>query len=119
MTPGQVITVASLLQAEGGRVSDYPKIARVLLNRLQVNMPLQFDSTVFYGLHLYGTSATIAQTHINTPYNTYMHKGLPPGPIDSPGNAAIQAALHPAAGTWLYFVSSTNGVTTFYQTLPK
>ena len=119
MTPGQVITVASLLQAEGGRVSDYPKIARVVLNRLQANMPLQFDSTVFYGLNLYGTSATIAQTRINTPYNTYMHKGLPPGPIDSPGNAAIQAALHPAAGTWLYFVSSTNGVTTFYQTLPK
>ncbi len=119
MTPGQVITVASLLQAEGGQVSDYPKIARVVLNRLQVNMPLQFDSTVFYGLHLYGTSATIAQTHINTPYNTYMRKGLPPGPIDSPGNAAIEAALHPAAGNWLYFVSGTNGVTTFYQTLPK
>ena len=119
MTPGQVITVASLLQAEGGRVTDYPKIARVVLNRLQANMPLQFDSTVFYGLHLYGTSATIAQTHINTPYNTYVHKGLPPGPIDSPGNAAIQAALHPAAGNWLYFVSGTNGVTTFYQTLPR
>ncbi len=119
MTSGQVITVASLLQAEGGRVSDYSKIARVVLNRLQANMPLQFDSTVFYGLHLYGTSATIAQTHINTPYNTYMHKGLPPGPIDSPGYAAIQAALHPAAGTWLYFISSPDGVTTFYQTLPK
>ena len=118
MTPGQVITIASLLQAEGGRVSDYPKIARVVLNRLNAKMPLQFDSTVLYGLHVFGTSATLAQTRTNTPYNTYLHKGLPPGPIDSPGNAAIEAALNPAPGNWLYFVAGKNGVTTFYQTLP-
>ena len=118
MTPGQVITIASLLQAEGGRVSDYSKIARVVLNRLNAKMPLQFDSTVLYGLHVFGTSATLAQTRTNTPYNTYLHKGLPPGPIDSPGNAAIEAALNPAAGNWLYFVAGKNGVTTFYQTLP-
>ena len=81
-------------------------------------MPLQFDSTVLYGLHVFGTSATLAQTRTNTPYNTYLHKGLPPGPIDSPGNAAIEAALNPAAGNWLYFLAGKNGVTTFYQTLP-
>jgi UPF0755 protein len=118
MTSGQVITIASLLQAEGGRVSDYPKIARVVLNRLNAKMPLQFDSTVLYGLHVFGTSATLAQTRTNTPYNTYLHKGLPPGPIDSPGNAAIEAALNPAAGNWLYFLAGKDGVTTFYQTLP-
>jgi UPF0755 protein len=80
-------------------------------------MPLQFDSTVLYGLGKFGTSATYAQLQSQSPYNTYMHKGLPPGPIDSPGNAAIQAALHPASGNWLYFVSDKNGVTRFSDTL--
>ena len=117
MTPAQVITVASLLQAEGGRLSDYPKISRVIANRLAVGMPLQFDSTVLYGLGQFGTTVTDRQIHSNTPYNTYLHKGLPPGPIDSPGNAAIEAALHPAAGNWLYFVTEKNGVTNFSSTL--
>jgi len=117
MTPAQVITVASLLQAEGGRLSDYPKIARVIANRLAAGMPLQFDSTVLYGLGQFGTTVTDQQIHSNTPYNTYLHKGLPPGPIDSPGNAAIEAALRPAAGNWLYFVTEKNGVTNFSSTL--
>ncbi len=116
MNPGQVIIIASLLQAEGGSISDYPKIARVVANRLAANMPLQFDSTVLYGLGQFGTSATFAQINSNTPYNTYKHKGLPPGPIDSPGNAAIKAALHPASGNWLYFVATKNG-TKFSNTL--
>ena len=117
MTAAQVITVASLLQAEGGRLSDYPKISRVIANRLAAGMPLQFDSTVLYGLGQFGTTVTEQQIHSNTPYNTYLHKGLPPGPIDSPGNAAIEAALHPAAGNWLYFVTEKNGVTNFSSTL--
>jgi uncharacterized YceG family protein len=116
MSPGQVIIIASLLQAEGGSTSDYPKIARVIANRLAANMPLQFDSTVLYGLGQFGTSATFKQIDSNTPYNTYKHKGLPPGPIDSPGNAAIQAALHPDSGNWLYFVATKNG-TKFSNTL--
>jgi UPF0755 protein len=113
LTPTQVIVVASLVQAEGGRVQDYPKIARVVYNRLANGMKLQFDSTVFYGLGKYGTSATTAQINTPGPYNTYLNTGLPPGPIDSPGNAAIQAALHPTAGNWLYFSSLKNGVTEF------
>jgi len=117
MTPAQVITVASLLQAEGGSISDYRKIARVILNRLAANMPLQFDSTVLYGLDQFGTTVTDKQIASNTPYNTYQHKGLPPRPIDSPGNSAIEAALHPASGNWLYFVASKNGVTRFSATL--
>ena len=80
-------------------------------------MPLQFDSTVLYGLGKFGTTVTYQQINSNTPYNTYKHQGLPPGPIDSPGNAAIQAALHPASGNWLYFVASKNGVTKFSNTL--
>jgi UPF0755 protein len=105
LTPAQVIVVASLAQAEGGKVSDFPKIARVIYNRLHAGMKLQFDSTVLYGLHAYGIRASSQQLNSNSPYNTYKYAGLPPGPIDSPGDAAIRAALHPAAGNWLYFVT--------------
>jgi UPF0755 protein len=111
-----VIVVASLIQAEGGRLQDFPKIARVIYNRLYVaRMQLQLDSTVMYALHTYGILASTQQLNVNSPYNTYRHFGLPPGPIDSPGDAAIQAALHPAAGPWLYFVTvdPKTGVTQF------
>jgi len=105
LTQGQVIIMASLVQAEGGRLSDYPKIARVIYNRLAQGIPLQLDSTVLYGLNTYGILATNAQLTSDSPYNTYKHTGLTPGPIDNPGNAAIQAVLHPASGNWLYFVT--------------
>jgi UPF0755 protein len=107
LTEGQVITVASLVQAEGRRPADFPKIARVIYNRLNANpqMPLQLDSTVMYALHRYGIIASTQQIKVKSPYNTYLHTGLPPGPIDSPGDAAIKAALHPAHGTWTYFVT--------------
>ena len=115
----QVIVVASLLQAEGGRVSDFPKIAEVVYNRLAAGMPLQFDSAVLYGVGKFGTTAT-GYLGSTSPYNTYKYKGLPPGPIDSPGDAAIQAALHPATGAWLYFVSDVKtGQTYFADTLPQ
>jgi UPF0755 protein len=105
LTEGQVIIMASLVQAEGGRLTDYPKIARVIYNRLAQDIPLQLDSTVLYGLNRFGIIASDQELTSPSPYNTYKYKGLPPGPIDSPGNAAIQAALHPAAGNWLYFVT--------------
>jgi UPF0755 protein len=105
LTEAQVMVMASLVQAEGGRLSDYPKIARVIYNRLAHGMPLQLDSTVLYGLNKYGILATNKDLTSPSPYNTYKHNGLPPGPIDSPGAAAIQAVLHPAAGNWLYFVT--------------
>jgi len=105
LTQSQVIIMASLVQAEGGRLSDYPKIARVIYNRLAQGIPLQLDSTVLYGLNTYGILASDQQLNSPSPYNTYRHKGLTPGPIDSPGNAAIQAVLHPAAGNWIYFVT--------------
>jgi peptidoglycan lytic transglycosylase G len=105
LTPAEAIIVASLVQAEGGRISDYPKIARVIYNRLDSNMLLQLDSTVMYALNTYGILATNQQLQTPSPYNTYVHVGLPPGPIDSPGDAAINAALHPAQGNWLYFVT--------------
>jgi UPF0755 protein len=105
LNAGQVITMASLVQAEGGRLSDYPKIARVIYNRLAQGMPLQLDSTVLYGLNTYGIIASDQQLTSTSPYNTYKYKGLTPGPIDSPGDAAIRAVLHPASGNWIYFVT--------------
>ena len=105
LTEGQVITMASMVQAEGGRLSDYPKIARVIYNRLAHGIPLQLDSTVLYGLNRYGIVASSAQLSSDSPYNTYKHKGLTPGPIDSPGATAIQAVLNPAPGNWIYFVT--------------
>jgi UPF0755 protein len=105
LTQAQVVIMASLVQAEGGQLSDYPKIARVIYNRLARGMPLQLDSTVLYGLNKYGILATDRQLAISSPYNTYKRKGLPPGPIDSPGGAAIQAVLHPATANWVYFVT--------------
>jgi UPF0755 protein len=105
LTPAQVIVMASLVQAEGGRLSDYPKIARVIDNRLKQGIPLELDSTVLYGLNKFGIIASNNQLTSTSPYNTYKYKGLTPGPIDSPGDAAIKAVLNPAAGTWLYFVT--------------
>ncbi len=105
LKPAQVIVMASLVQAEGGRLSDYPKIARVIYNRLKQGIPLELDSTVLYGLNKFGIIASNKQLTSTSPYNTYKYKGLTPGPIDSPGDAAIKAVLNPAAGTWLYFVT--------------
>ncbi len=105
MSPSQVIVLASLIQAEGGSTSYYPQIARVIYNRLAQNMPLQLDSTVMYALNTFGIVASDQQLQSTSPYNTYKYKGLPPGPIDSPGNAAIEAALHPSSGNDLYFVT--------------
>ena len=71
----------------------------MIYNRLAQGIPLQLDSTVLYGLNTFGILASDQQLNSPSPYNTYRHKGLTPGPIDSPGNAAIQAVLHPARGT--------------------
>jgi UPF0755 protein len=80
-------------------------VAEVIYNRLNDGMFLGLDSTVNYALHRFGVSLTTTQLHVNSPYNTFIHLGLPPGPIDSPGNTAIEAALHPAHGVFTYFVT--------------
>ncbi len=110
----QVITQASLLEAEASP-GDYAKVARVIDNRLNMKMPLQLDSTVLYALHITGFNLSTAQLHVNSPYNTFLHTGLPPGPIDSPGLQAIDAVLHPAQGNWTYFVTvdPDSGLTKF------
>ncbi len=106
-TPWHVLIVASMVQAEGGRLQDFGGIARVAWNRLKANMALQFDSTVFYAKGTHGTAITQQDEKYPSPYNTYLHKGLPPGPIGNPGIDAIKAALHPASGDWLYFITDT------------
>jgi UPF0755 protein len=116
LTTGQLMIVASMVQAEAGRDSDFPKIAEVIYNRLAVGMKLQLDSTVFYGLGKYGTAATDAEIDTPNAYNTYLNKGLPPTPIDSPGDAAIQATLHPATGNLLYFYGCSSGTTIYSAT---
>jgi len=111
MTPAQIITMASLIQAEAGTAADEPKIARVLYNRIQqANGPakghLQLDTTVLYALKKRTLRVYDKDLQVNSPYNTYKVKGLPVGPIDSPGGTAINAALHPAAGNWYWFVTT-------------
>ncbi len=113
----QVLIVASLIQREALLLSDYPKVARVIYNRLAAPMNLQFDSTVLYGLHLSGGSPSLNQLATPTPYNTYLNPGLPPTPISAPTQAAIEAALHPASGPWMYFVTvQANGAEAFSVT---
>ncbi|QFG26457.1 endolytic transglycosylase MltG [Actinomadura sp. WMMB 499] len=118
LEPGKVITLASLIQAEGGQPSDLPKISRVIYNRIEKGMKLQFDTTVVYALNRRGLTVTEKETLIDHPYNTYKHSGLTPGPISNPGEDAIDAALNPEEGEWLYFVATdpTNKITKFAVT---
>jgi UPF0755 protein len=114
-TEAQVITEASLLEAEVGP-KYYADVARVLDNRLNANMPLELDSTVAYATGDYSYNLSSSQLQVNSPYNTFIHAGLPPGPIDSPDAAAISAVLHPAPSSddWLYFVTiNKSGLTKF------
>lgn len=117
-TPHEIITIASIIQAEAGRHEDMPKIARVIYNRLDSKMTLSMDSTVMYAWKRYRTTATHAELEIKSPYNTYKNLGLPPGPITNPGDDAIEAALNPAKGPWLYFVATDpkSNVTKFATT---
>ena len=102
--------MASILEYEANRSEDYPKVARVLYNRLDQGMPLQLDSTVSYVSKRSGDVWTTAAERSNTSaYNTYANTGLPPGPIGSPGEETIEAALSPAKGDWLYFVPDYDG----------
>ena len=126
VSPFEALIVGSLTQAESGTAADDPKIARVAYNRAyKAKMPLQFDTTANYWLELNGGSAKFSGklrqqelTDPKNPYNTVTKLGLPVGPIDSPGKAALQAAMTPAAGPWLYFVviDKTTGRSAFATT---
>jgi len=113
-----VLTLASIVQAEGRHPEDFGKIARVLDNRLAKNWKLQLDTTLHYVTGKFTVATSAADTKNPSPYNTYMHPGLPPGPIGSPGKAALEAALKPTPGPWMYFVATnpSAGTTEFAVT---
>jgi UPF0755 protein len=122
LTPEQVVTVASILEYEAKRPEDYPKVARTIYNRLKAGMPLQSDATVSYASHVSGEVWTTESMRSNeSPYNTYQHTGLPPGPIGNPGETTLKAALAPADGSWLYWVvvNLKTGETVFSNTLAE
>jgi UPF0755 protein len=99
-----VVTEASIVQAEAGSVEDMGKVARVLDNRLADGMPLQLDTTVNYANGKSGVTTTSQDRANPSPYNTYVHPGLPPGAISNPGKEALRAVLNPTPGDWRYFV---------------
>lgn len=123
----RTIVLAALVQREAGLAADYPKVARVFLNRLDPKLwdsgLLQSDATVSYGVGSEGRVETTPAERADAAnvYNTYVHPGLPPGPISNPGDVAIRAALHPADGPWLYFVTVNldSGETIFSTTLQE
>lgn len=109
----QTVTIASIVQAEADSVADMGKVARVVHNRLDRGMPLQMDSTLNYALNRSTLHTTEGDTKIDSPYNSYERKGLPPTPIGNPGEQAVSAAINPTPGAWLYFVTVKPGDTRF------
>jgi peptidoglycan lytic transglycosylase G len=115
VTPYQLLIVASMVEREALVPSDRPKIAAVIYNRLHLGMPLGIDATIYYavelqlGIAIYTGELTEADLHIDSPYNTRTHTGLPPTPISNPGVASILAAAHPAPVPYLYYVAAADG----------
>jgi UPF0755 protein len=115
LTPYDVLTIASMVEKEAVAPEERPKIARVIYNRLHDGMQLGIDATVRYAFHVPGTQSLLdSQLNSNNPYNTRKRVGLPPTPIANPGLASIQAAAHPVAGDWLYFVRKPDKVHHFF-----
>jgi UPF0755 protein len=99
------VTIASIIQAEGDP-QDFTKIARVIYNRLEINMPLQMNATVDYATNRRGKiRLPYKQLEVNSRYNTYKYRGLPPGPIGNPGQEALNASVNPESGDWIYFIT--------------
>jgi UPF0755 protein len=117
LTPHQVVTLASIIEKETGEPSERPLIASVFYNRLKLGMRLETDPAVIYGIKDFDGNLTRKHLEAPGPYNTYLIKGLPPGPIANPGKKAIEAALFPARTDYLFFVSKNNGSHQFSSNL--
>ena len=117
LTPYQVLIAASIVEKEGYIPVNMPDTARVIYNRLAQGTPLQMDATVLYALGQDGGPVTAQDLKTQSPYNTYLNNGLTPTPICMPSTVALQAAVHPPAGAWLYFVLvNKNGTMAFSDT---
>lgn len=123
LTVRQLVTLASLVEKETGAPEERPLVSAVYRNRLTRRMPMQADPTVIYALQKAGTyNGNLTRAHLRdlaSPYNTYRYPGLPPGPIASPGQASLDAAVKPADVDYLYFVSKNDGSHVFASTLAE
>ncbi len=116
----QTVIMASIIEKETGAAEERAQVASVYYNRLRENMPLQADPSIIYGELLAGSYTGVLHhddMRFDSAYNTYMHPGLPPGPIGNPGRSSLEAALHPATTDYLYFVADGGGHHRFAQTL--
>lgn len=114
-----IVTMASLVEREARIPPEQPRIAGVLANRLRLGWRLEVDATVLYALGRHKPVVTFEDLKVNSPYNTYLHAGLPPGPIANPGLGAIRAALGPEATPYLYYVAKPDGSHAFSRTLDE
>jgi UPF0755 protein len=106
LTPYQALIIASISEGEAKFDADRAKVVRVILNRLAAHRPLQIDATSVYAAKLAGRDPkTVIFSKINSPYNSYLHAGLPPTPIGNPGEQSISAALNPPSADWMYYVN--------------
>ena len=119
VTVPQAVTVASLIEREAKADADRPLIASVIYNRLRDRMPLQVDATIEYALPTHKSELSFADLRIDSPYNTYVHAGLPPTPIANPGLPSLEAALAPSKTDFLYYVYCGNGRHVFSKTLTE
>ncbi len=113
----QTVILASIIEREVVLPGELATVAGIFVNRLRRGIPLQSCATVQYALPEYKERLTVADTRVDSPYNTYLHPGLPPGPISNPGRAALAAALSPQKTDYLYFVANGDGSHTFSRTL--
>jgi UPF0755 protein len=109
LNPLQIVTIASMIEREARFQDDRPLVASVIYNRLAAGWPLQIDATVLYAKGIWQASVTTQDRMIQSPYNTYLHTGLPPGPIANPGIKAIDAALQPAQTGYFFYLSDPQG----------
>lgn len=116
LSPHQVVTLASIVEREAKVAEERPIIAGVYLNRLRIGMPLQADPTVIYALGEHVDRLLYSHLKVDSPYNTYLYAGLPPGPIANPGLASILSVLYPADTGYLYFVARGDGTHVFSRT---
>jgi UPF0755 protein len=109
--------LASIIEKEAVSAEEKPLISSVFHNRLRIGMPLQSDPTAVYGVRAFSGKVSKADIQRQSPYNTYLNKGLPPGPIGNPGGDAVRAAIEPAKTDYLYFVARQDGTHQFSRNL--